>query len=133
MDLATAIEEIPKIKIETKIIDDEIICKSLLYSVYYLFKDYSYVVNNLPVNINNIRGIIYDNYISINNGADSIMTFYYLNKKSLDNSDFYKFYSVYLKYLERNKDKLKEYTAINIYHTLIEKIDCFLERGHVYD
>lgn len=125
MDLYTELELISKINVETKVKDDENVCKNLLFTIYFALEDYPQIFGRSFSSLKDIEAVVINNLLSVNNGADPISIFYFLNNASLKDTNFGQYYQIFLNFVEEVKKDLGEYTLINIYDTLTRKIDVY--------
>lgn len=125
MDLYTELELISKINVETKIKDDEDVCKTLLFTIYFALEEYPQIFGKSFSNLKDIENVVTNNLLSINNGADPMSIFYFLNNATLKNTNFGQYYQVFLNFVEEVKNDLGEYTLVNIYDTLARKFDIY--------
>ena len=127
MTLSEKLDAISEINVDTKIVNHKEISSLLLYSVYFLYKDFPQNFNKLDDTFSSIKSTIFENITSVNNGADKIMIFYFLNKQKIKNTDFYKTYTKYLQTIEKEQKELGVYTELYVYVMLSNKINKFIE------
>lgn len=128
MRLIDKLDAISEIKVNTEIKNDTEICSAILYSIYFLYNNFPNVFDKSGDIYADIKSTIYDNLVSINNGADKVMTFYFLNKEKIQKTDFCKIFEKYLNLLSDIKEYMGEYSSINVYKTLVDKIALYEER-----
>lgn len=127
MTLSEKLDVISEINVDTKIVNHKEISSLLLYSIYFLYKDFPQNFNKLDDTFSSIKSTIFENITSVNNGADKIMIFYFLNKQKIKNTDFYKTYTEYLQTIEKEQKELGVYTELYVYVMLSNKINKFIE------
>lgn len=127
MTLGDKLDAISEINVDTKIVNHKEISSLLLYSIYFLYKDFPQNFNKLDDTFLSIKSTVFENITSVNNGADKIMIFYFLNKQKIKNTDFYKTYTKYLQMIEEEQKELGIYTELYVYVMLSNKINKFIE------
>lgn len=127
MTLSEKLDAISEINVDTKIVNHKEISSLLLYSIYFLYKDFPQNFNKLDDTFLSIKSTIFENITSVNNGADKIMIFYFLNEQKIKNTDFYKTYTKYLQTIEKEQEELGIYTELYVYIMLSNKINKFIE------
>lgn len=127
MTLGDKLDAISEINVDTKIVNHKEISSLLLYSIYFLYKDFPQNFNKSEDTFLSIKSTVFENITSVNNGADKIMIFYFLNKQKIKNTDFYKTYTKYLQMIEEEQKELGIYTELYVYVMLSNKINKFIE------
>lgn len=127
MTLGDKLDAISEINVDTKIVNHKEISSLLLYSIYFLYKDFPQNFNKSEDTFLSIKSTVFENITSVNNGADKIMIFYFLNKQKIKNTDFYKTYTKYLQMIEEEQKEFGVYTELYVYIMLSNKINKFIE------
>lgn len=127
MTLGDKLDAISEINVDTKIVNHKEISSLLLYSIYFLYKDFPQNFNKSEDTFLSIKSTVFENITSVNNGADKIMIFYFLNKQKIKNTDFYKTYTKYLQMIEKEQKEFGIYTELYVYIMLSNKINKFIE------
>lgn len=112
-------------------VEEEETCFSLVYSIYFLIKEFPQLFAIYDDNYNNFRGIFLGNFANVHNGGDNLMLFYYMNKESIKNTKFNQFFENFLKMLAKNTEVNGTAACIDIYEHLYKKIQKFEEVYHV--